>query len=64
MSFTTETKIRALKRELAMRRRVYPGRVEAGKMSQAEADRQIAVFEEILHDYQQEKAEREPELFS
>ena len=64
MSYTTATKIRALKRELAMRRRVYPRRVKAGKMSQAEANRQIAVFEEILQDYEQEKTEREPELFS
>lgn len=37
----------AVKREVGYRRFVYPKRVEAGKMKQAEADRQVAMFEAI-----------------
>lgn len=38
----------ALERELAYRRRVYPRLVLQQKMSQAQADRQIWLFERIL----------------
>ena len=64
MSYTIGTKIRCIKRELAMRRRVYPRRVKSGRMTQALADRQIAIMESILQDYEQEQSEREPELFN
>lgn len=40
-----------LGRELKMRRRVYPRWVEAGRMSQAKADEEIATMEAILADY-------------
>ncbi len=40
-----------IERELKMRRRVYPRWVEAGKMSQAHADKEIATMEAILADY-------------
>lgn len=50
-----------LKRELGMRRRVFPGRVASGKMSQREMDHEIAVLEAILADYPEEV---EPNLFS
>jgi hypothetical protein len=49
--FTTADKHRAVMRELAFRRHVYPRRVAEGKMSQQQADEQVAVFEAILLDY-------------
>lgn len=52
MKFTAEEKREAIERELKYRRRVYPRRIEAGQMTRALADRQIALFEEILQDYQ------------
>jgi len=48
---TTEDKRAVLRREIAMRRRVYPGWVRAGRMTQAEADREMAVMTAILADY-------------
>lgn len=56
MAIIIHDKIKALRRELTMRYRVYPRRVEAGKMTQAEADHEIAVAEAILHDYESIKA--------
>ena len=40
--------IACAKRELLMRKRVYPRRVEAGRMTQAEADKELAVMAAIL----------------
>lgn len=50
-TITTEDKIAALKREIAMRMVVYPGRVSQGKMKQDKADFEIRVMQEILADY-------------
>lgn len=44
-------KLSALRRELAMRERVYPARVADRRMTQAEADHQIAVMAAIVRDY-------------
>jgi hypothetical protein len=54
---TTAQKVAALRREIALRRNVFPGRVRLGKMTQAEAYREIAVMEAILADYLQPTAE-------
>lgn len=51
MAVTLADKLRTLRREIAMRHRVYPGRVAAGKMTQAEADREIEIAQAILADY-------------
>ena len=51
MIFTAAEKLRAVERELAYRRRVYARRVGTGKMTQAMADKQIALFEAIAEDY-------------
>ena len=48
---TPADKRACLERELRMRRRVYPRFVQTGKLTQAEADREIAVMEAILADY-------------
>lgn len=50
---TTEDKRRCLKREIAMRKSVYPGWIASGRMTRAQADREIAVMEAILADYQE-----------
>ena len=45
-------KIACLRRELALRRNVYPGRVLRRQMSQENADREMAVMTAILKDYE------------
>lgn len=42
---TIERQIAAVRREISMRRKVYPGWVQRGRMTQDEADRQIATME-------------------
>jgi len=49
---TAQQKLRSAKRELAMRRNVYPKGVANGRMKQSEADHEIAVMESIVADYQ------------
>lgn len=51
MTFTALEKFGEARREVAMRRRVYPHFVERGKLKQEDADRQIAVMEAIAEDY-------------
>lgn len=48
-----DEKIGQLRREIKMRKSVYPRWVAAGKMKQEEADRGIMVFERILQDYEE-----------
>jgi hypothetical protein len=48
----TEEKVAHLRREIAMRRHVYPGLVASRRMTQDKADRGIAVMEAILADYE------------
>lgn len=50
-AITTEDKIAAIKRELALRQLVYPGYVRAGKMKADKAAHEIKVMQEILADY-------------
>ncbi|OHC97732.1 MAG: hypothetical protein A2792_09865 [Sphingomonadales bacterium RIFCSPHIGHO2_01_FULL_65_20] len=56
MTFTAQEKLEAVRRELGFRRRVYPRRVDDGAMTQALADKQIAVFEAIEADYDAQAA--------
>ena len=51
MPYSVEDKLAAIERELAYRRRVYPRLVAEKKLSQFQADRQIAIFVEIVADY-------------
>ena len=51
-SFTNAEKYEAAKREVKMRRRVYPQWTQRGKMSEEESEWQIAVMESIMLDYQ------------
>jgi hypothetical protein len=47
---TKQEKVQEIEREIAMRERVYANRVAEKKMTQAKADRQIAVMRAILED--------------
>jgi hypothetical protein len=59
--YPPEVKIRALKREVAMRQRVYPHQVSHKKMTQVEAEFEIEVMRAILKDYEESiKKDREP----
>ncbi len=49
--FTAADKATAAKREAGMRRRVYQRWVADGKMTQANADKGIAIMDEIAADY-------------
>lgn len=49
--FTAQDKADAAEREVRLRRRVYANRVKTGRMTQAMADWQIAIMEEIVEDY-------------
>jgi hypothetical protein len=60
---TLVAKIASLKREIAMRERVYPGWVRAGRMKQDAADREIRIMRAILKDMLIIRAQAaEPEL--
>lgn len=50
-AFTSDEKLQAVIRELGYRRRVYARRVAEKKMTQAQATKEIAVFEAIEADY-------------
>lgn len=59
MIFTAEEKLRAVRREIMWRKKVYPNRVTTGRMRKAEADWEIAIMEAIEQDYNAEaKKER------
>jgi ribosome assembly protein YihI (activator of Der GTPase) len=45
-------KLRAARRELLLRRSLYPRRVKDGKLKQEVADHEIAVMEAIVADYE------------
>lgn len=49
--FTNKDKAECAEREVKQRQWVYPRRVASGKMTQALADRQIALMEAIAADY-------------
>lgn len=57
-TFTESDKLDAITRELGFRRRVYARQVEAGRMTAAKAEREIALMEAIRDDYR-ERAEKE-----
>lgn len=48
---TSADKRACIERELRMRRRVYPRWVSTGRLTQAQADREIAVMAAVLADY-------------
>ena len=57
------TKLRELDREIGYRRHVFPKLIAQGRMKQDDADRRIAIMEEIADDYRAKVREEQPELF-
>jgi hypothetical protein len=51
MAFTNSDKALCAEREVQMRERVYRVWIAAGKMSQARADRELAIMREIAMEY-------------
>ena len=52
--YTAEEKLACVKRELAMRHRVYPSWVDKGRMTSEKAAHEIAVMEAIVRDYERD----------
>jgi len=52
-TYSDQTKLAEIERELKMRRRVYPHQVVVRKMKQSEADMLIAIMEAIANDYRE-----------
>jgi hypothetical protein len=51
-NFSADEKLKCVARAIALRRRVYPSRIVAGKMRRQEfADREIAIMLAIAKDY-------------
>ena len=53
MAIDAQEKLKAVRRELAFRRSLYPKWVKAGRIDQEKADREIAVMEAIAADYEE-----------
>jgi hypothetical protein len=50
---TTKDKIDTLKRELRLRKNVYPRLIEQGKITPTHAEREIMTIQAIIDDYAQ-----------
>ena len=48
---TEADKYACAKRELALRKRVYPGLIQSGRLTQRVADHEIQCMEAIVQDY-------------
>lgn len=51
MTYTAERIVKALDRELGFRRRLYPRKVAAGDMTEAEAQEEIGIVEQVRDEY-------------
>lgn len=49
--YTAKQKADEARREVAYRQYVYPKRIAEGKMKKADAERRIAIMQEIFDDY-------------
>lgn len=54
MTITPEDKLKCVRREIAMRHRVYPGRIVIGRMTRDEANREVKIMEAIATDYERQ----------
>lgn len=64
MSVKLEDQIKAVKREIAMRDRVYPRWVSQRKLTQAAADRELAAMRAVLATLEELAARQVPPLFA
>jgi hypothetical protein len=61
---TLADQLKEAQRELALRRRAYPGFVERGRMTQGQADYHLAAMEAIVQTLARLETEtRQPSLF-
>lgn len=60
---TIQEQVACAKRELAMRRRVYPNWVASGRMTQDKAEYEIACMDEIITTLAKLAGEDQKELF-
>lgn len=51
--FSSRDKLQEINRELALRRKLYPGWVASGRLPQSTAAQRIALLEAIADDYTQ-----------
>ncbi len=63
-AFTPAEKLACVQREIGQRLRAYPRWVEAGRMTQAKADREIACMRAIEADLQKQVVAEDEDLFS
>jgi hypothetical protein len=56
MAYSLDRKVDCIRRELKMRRSVYPRWVDSGRLTQIQADEEIAVMAEILADLEKAAA--------
>ncbi len=49
--YSSKAKLAEVRREIAMRKNVYPRHIASGKLKQEKADEQVAIMEEIAEDY-------------
>ena len=61
--WTTTEKWECARRELVLRIRVYARQVAAGKMSQEQCGREIALMNAIAEDYRQLVEREHPDMF-
>ncbi len=65
MTYTAEEKAKEAEREVAMRERVYSRWVADKRMSQADADRKLAIMREVAEDYRRDAvAQKEAKEFA
>ena len=64
MEFSLDDKIKALRREIALREYVYPKQILAQKITKVTADWNMGVIKAILEDYLKQFREAHPELAS
>lgn len=58
LSIDIDRQIACVRREVSMRRKVYPGWIQRGKMTQEEADRQLSTMEAVQATLEQLRDER------
>jgi len=62
VSIDIDRQIACVRREVSMRRRVYPRWVSTGKMTQDEADRQISTMEAVQATLESVRSERQAQV--
>ena len=62
MTYTIEQKVTCLKREIALRERVYYKMVRTGSMRSEDSEHEIGVMKAILLDYQEQLLPRFPTM--